>query len=131
MFSIVILMFQFASQQAAPGEYDYVETLQVLRMMAGIARSIAPFLRQSTVWVFIQSRNVFESRPMEARVWSALCRLRRTVVWSVSHGEQEREVLTGAVQALVDQALICDAAPRTWKHYIVFRGWCLQNFWSC
>jgi hypothetical protein len=43
MFSIVILMFQFASQQAAPGEYDYVETLQVLRMSAGIAKAIVPF----------------------------------------------------------------------------------------
>jgi hypothetical protein len=122
MFSIVILMFQFASQQAAAGEYDYVETVQVLRMSARVARSIAPFLRQSRMWAFIQSRNIFESRLMEAHVWSALCRLQRTVVWSVSHGEQEREVLTGAVQALVDRALICDAAPRTWKHYVVFPG---------
>jgi hypothetical protein len=123
-------MFQFASQQAAPGEYDYVEMLQVLRLSAGIAKAIVPFLRQSRMWAFIQSRNIFESRPMEAHVWSALCCLRRTVVWSVSHGEQEREVLTRAVQALVDWALICDAAPRTWKHYVVFPGLVSSEFFE-
>jgi hypothetical protein len=48
--------------------------------------------------------------------------------WLVSQEEQEREVLTGAVQALVEWALICDAAPRTWKHYVVFLGLVSSEF---
>jgi hypothetical protein len=128
VFSIALIMFQFASQQGSLGDYDYVETLYVLKMSAGISASVAPFLWRSKMWNFIQYRNKLESRLVDPHVWIALCNLRNTVASSVSHEVHQREVLNVTVQALANWALICDASPRTWRHYIIFPGLLSSEF---
>lgn len=121
IFAVSLLIFQFASQQAAHGEYEYVETLKVLRMSAGIAGACGAYLKRSRVWGLIRARyEGVVGENYDTDTWRRAVDELQTVIDDADG--RERDVLSAVVQALKDWAAECNGCPMTWKDYTVFPG---------
>lgn len=122
IFSVSLIIFQFASQQATVEDIDYVETMHVLKMSAGVGAAVAPFLFRSRIWTFIRLRNDLSWQPMDLELSVALCDLQSTVAMSMADEPHSVEVTSAAVQALIDWNSQCNGCPRTFKEYVLFPG---------
>jgi hypothetical protein len=99
-----------------------METMYVLKMSAGVASAVAPFLWRSPVWTFIRTRSEMAWQPMDPELSLALCDLQTTVHLAVAHESERRKVMSAAVQALIDWSSLCNGRPRTYKDYLIFPG---------
>lgn len=99
-----------------------METMHVLKMSAGVASEVAPFLWRSPVWTFMQRRNEMAWQPMDPALSVALCDLQSTVEASVAGEPDKEKVMSAAVQALIDWSSVCNGCPRTYKDYVIFPG---------
>jgi hypothetical protein len=124
IFSISMLIFQFASQQASKDEFDYLETLRVLKMSLGVASSVGPFLARSEMWAFINRRNQLAHRPVDAGIWAAVQHLEDCIALSYCRNS----VLMDAVQALREWIEFCHGSPSNWKQYCLFPGMLSEEY---
>jgi hypothetical protein len=124
IFTISMLIFQFASQQASKDAFDYLETLRVLKMSSGVASSVGPFLVRSEMWAFITRRNQLALRPADPNIWIAVQHLENCITLTSCRNS----VLMDAVQALKEWIELCDGSPRNWKQYCLFPGMISEEY---
>jgi hypothetical protein len=128
IFSISLLVFQFASQQVSSSLIDYMETLRVLKMSASVTHFVGPFLARSEAWTFIQKRNGLRWQPVDPTIWVALRNLKDTIAVSVTNNS---DVLFAAVESLEQWAKLCNGSPLSWREYALFPGMVSTEFLQC
>lgn len=117
VFTISMVIFQFASQQAQSEQYDIMETFYVLRASAGVAKCVGPFLLRSGLGESLKLGNLGDSYGED--IAQALEKLLNCAL--EMHGEK-REVMCQAVGTLMGWARSCNGRPKSWNDYVIFPG---------
>ncbi|KAH7389486.1 hypothetical protein DE146DRAFT_164536 [Phaeosphaeria sp. MPI-PUGE-AT-0046c] len=123
IFSLSLVIFQFASQQATVEDIDYMETMYVLKMSAAVGSEVAPFLWRSRIWPFIQLRNEqASSQPMDPKLPAALRGLQSTIASSTTNEPSTKVVMSATVQVLIIWSNMCNGCPHAYRQYVMFPG---------
>jgi hypothetical protein len=123
-FEICMIIFQLSVQEFCPeGDFDYLETMRVLRSSMAINHEVLPYLRKSKHWPLIVQRTTIPKIPLSSKMLASLHRLDSLVSESLEsdgmdHDEEERaEVNRQALEELQKWMVNCQGIPRTWKNY--------------
>lgn len=118
IFSFSTIMFQFASQQICPiRDFDYLQTLALLRISVDLALVTMPYLMKSDMWPAIQLRIEKWARVLDPSVENALTELEDTILAATMDNRASTAHLR-ACRALKNWAKDCGGFPWTWKDYI-------------
>jgi hypothetical protein len=123
-FGICMIVFQLSVQESCPeGDFNYVETLGVLRSSIAINHEALPYLQKSKHWPLIVHRNAIPKKPLSPRMKTSFHRLDSLISESLDsdsmdYDEEERaEINRQAFEELQKWMVDCQGVPRTWKHY--------------
>ncbi|KAF2734656.1 hypothetical protein EJ04DRAFT_466285 [Polyplosphaeria fusca] len=128
-FVVSMVIFHFTTQQASPDvEFDYVQSLKVLRHSKSVEDQIVPFLHKSPFYSLIVERNNSTIPPPSTKLRTNLQKLARLVAQSVEHGDENAETNRKAFWELREWAFVCDRTPRTWRQFINWPGTVSNDF---
>jgi hypothetical protein len=123
-FAVCMIVFQFSVQESCPErDFDYVETLRVLRSSIAINQESLPYLKKSKHWPLISHRNSIPNKPLSPRMKASFYRLDSLISESLdsdimNYDEEERaEINRQAFEELQKWTVECQGVPRTWKNY--------------
>jgi hypothetical protein len=115
--------------QVSNDNYDYLQTLHVLRSSGNIAVEVGTFLLRSQFYSFCLSRQDLVPFSLDSETRQAVASL-ESLPYPPDTSARTRDACQSAIQALQEWIVECNGHPRTWRDFIAWPQAVVEEYLS-